>query len=98
MFTKHLKWRTDNSIDSVLESFDFHERNQYLQAYPLGYYNTDKNGRPVSIQLLGRIDPKRIKQVTTPERMIMYHVQVRTGIVILCIRIRLLLAWFRANN
>lgn len=76
MYKQHLRWREENSVDRILEDFVFEEREQYLKAYPMGYYNTDKSGRPLSIQHLGQINPKRIREVTTPERMLMFHVQV----------------------
>jgi CRAL/TRIO domain/CRAL/TRIO, N-terminal domain len=75
MYVNHLKWRKENGIDTILEDFDFKEREQYLAVYPQGYYNVDKEGRPVTIQHLGQVNPKRINQVTTEERMIKYHVQ-----------------------
>lgn len=74
MFLSHLDWREQNDVDSVLDTFDFKEREQYLQVYPQGYYNIDRQGRPVTIQHLGQVQPKRIYQITTEERMIRYHV------------------------
>lgn len=75
MYAAHLKWRAENKVDTVLKDFHFTEREHYLQVYPQGYYMTDKMGRPMSIQHLGKVDPKRINEITTEERMIMYHVQ-----------------------
>ena len=75
MYMDHLKWRKENDVDNVLETFDFKEREQYLSVYPQGYYNTDREGRPVTIQHLGQVQPKRIMQITTEERMIRFHVQ-----------------------
>jgi CRAL/TRIO domain/CRAL/TRIO, N-terminal domain len=75
MYRNHLKWRAEHNVDTILKDFQFTEREHYLQVYPQGYYMTDKEGRPMSIQHLGKIDPKRIKEITTEERMIMYHVQ-----------------------
>jgi hypothetical protein len=42
---------------------------------PQGYHKTDKMGRPVYIQHLGKIDIVTIKQITTEDRMIKYHIQ-----------------------
>lgn len=75
MYMNHLKWRAEHNVDTILKDFTFTEREHYLQVYPQGYYMTDKIGRPMSIQHLGKIDPKRIKEITTEERMVMYHVQ-----------------------
>jgi hypothetical protein len=77
MYTAHVKWRAENKVDSILEDFHFAERGEYLKAYPMGYYNTDRIGHPLSIQHLGQVNPKRINEVTTPERMLLFHVQAR---------------------
>jgi len=45
MYVSHLNWRKENGVDSILEDFTFTERTPYLQVYPQGYFNTDKNGR-----------------------------------------------------
>jgi hypothetical protein len=75
MYTDHVKWRKEQHVDTVLEDFEFTEREQYLHVYPQGYYNIDRVGRPVTIQHLGQVQPKRINQITTEDRMVRYHVQ-----------------------
>lgn len=75
MYLHHLQWRRENGVDTILEDFTFTERTPYLQVYPQGYFNTDKLGRPITIQHLGKIEPKRIKEITTTERMLKYHIQ-----------------------
>ena len=42
---------------------------------PQGYHKTDRLGRPVYIQLLGRIDIGALKRITTEERMVKFHIQ-----------------------
>ena len=75
MFSEHLKWRRENNVDTVLEDFDFKERDQYLAVYPQGYYNVDRSGRPMTIQHLGQVQPKKIQQITSEDRMVKFHIQ-----------------------
>jgi len=75
MFASHLKWRRDFGTDTILEDFVYDEREAFLALYPQGYHKVDKLGRPIYIQHLGQINMKAMKNVTTEERMIRFHVQ-----------------------
>lgn len=75
MFMNHLKWRKEFGTDTILEDFVYDEREAFLALYPQGYHKVDKLGRPIYIQHLGQINMKAMKNVTTEERMIRFHVQ-----------------------
>jgi CRAL/TRIO domain len=75
MYISHLKWKQEWKVDTLLEEFHFTEREHYLQVFPQGYHMTDKTGRPVTIQHLSKIDPKRIKEITTEDRMLKFHIR-----------------------
>lgn len=75
MFLNHLKWRKEFGTDTILEDFVYEERESFLALYPQGYHKVDKLGRPIYIQHLGQINMKAMKNVTTVDRMIRFHVQ-----------------------
>lgn len=74
MWKTMLQWRHDYGTDHIEEDYEFQEVEEVKKCYPHGHHGVDKFGRPVYIELIGKIDPQKLSKVTTMERFLKYHV------------------------
>ncbi|PPQ81318.1 hypothetical protein CVT26_014433 [Gymnopilus dilepis] len=64
------KWRKEFGVDEIVKNFDFKEKAEVDKYYPQYYHKCDKDGRPIYIERLGKLDIKALYSITTPERQL----------------------------
>ncbi|KAI0031553.1 CRAL-TRIO domain-containing protein [Vararia minispora EC-137] len=70
MLLAYEQWRKDFGVDDILQNFDFKEKEQVDKYYPQYYHKLDKDGRPIYIEVLGKLDVKALYAITTQERQL----------------------------
>ncbi|GKZ16684.1 cytosolic factor, phosphatidylinositol/phosphatidylcholine transfer protein [Aspergillus brasiliensis] len=70
MFVDCEKWRKEFGTDELVRTFEYPEKAKVFEYYPQYYHKTDKDGRPVYIEKLGKIDLNAMYKITTGERML----------------------------
>jgi len=64
------KWRIDFKVDDIIQNFEFKEKVEVDKYYPQYYHKSDKDGRPIYIEQLGKLDIKALYSCTTQERLL----------------------------
>lgn len=57
------------------QDFSFDELDQVKEHYPQGHHGVDREGCPVYIELIGKVDAHKVLKHTTMERYLKYHVK-----------------------
>ena len=80
MIRKHFVWRERERVDELLklhlqgQLFSAHEIMAMKQHYPHGFCGVSKCGHPVYYERLGKLDTKKLLQVTTLDRFLQYYI------------------------
>lgn len=74
MWENMLNWRKEFGAND-LDNFEFPELLEVKKYYPHGHHGVDREGRPVYIELVGRVETAKMLHTTTMERFLKYHVK-----------------------
>lgn len=73
MLMNYEEWRKTFAgcgVDELARTFDFKERSQVDKFYPQYYHKMDKEGRPLYIERLGKINTTEMYKITTQDRLL----------------------------
>ncbi|KAJ9111759.1 hypothetical protein QFC22_006418 [Naganishia vaughanmartiniae] len=68
------KWRKDFGTDDVARNFQYPEQREVDKYYPQYYHKMDRDGRPIYIERLGKLDVAKLYALTTQERQLQHLV------------------------
>lgn len=70
MFVNCETWRESFGTNTILQDFHYTEKPLVAKMYPQYYHKTDKDGRPVYFEELGKVYLPDMMKVTSQERML----------------------------
>lgn len=70
MFINCETWREKEGVDTILQDFHYTEKPLVAKMYPQYYHKTDKDGRPVYFEELGKVYLPDMLKITSQERML----------------------------
>lgn len=75
MWETNEKWRKDFGADEIAANgFHYPEQAEVDKYYPQFYHKTDRAGRPIYIEQLGKLDINKLYALTTQERQLKHLV------------------------
>lgn len=74
MWENNEKWRKEFGTDGIARHFDYPEAVEVDKYYPQFYHKTDREGRPIYIEQLGKLDINKLYAITTQERQLQHLV------------------------
>jgi hypothetical protein len=74
MWTTMIKWRAEENVDQIVQTYDFPYLEALQKIYEHGYHKTCKEGRSVYIDRIGGTDMDTINTVITDKQMIYHNV------------------------
>jgi hypothetical protein len=69
MFTNCENWRRSKNVDEIYETFRFDEQMEVNKIYPRFYHKTDKQGRPIYVEIFSKLELDQLFKITTRERL-----------------------------
>jgi hypothetical protein len=75
MFSNYIQWRHDAEVDDIVQNYSFPEAAKVSEMYPRFYHKTDKLGRPVYFEILGKMHVEALFSVTSTERLIKGYIR-----------------------
>ncbi|PCH34555.1 CRAL/TRIO domain-containing protein [Wolfiporia cocos MD-104 SS10] len=78
MWANCLQWRKTvqgvgiDELYKQMDPYDFPERREVFEYWPMWFHKTDKAGRPLSIQHYGGVNMPELYKLITPERFMQY--------------------------
>jgi hypothetical protein len=72
MILDYYHWKHKVNLDYLYKNFKLKEKNRLQLLFPHGFHKYAKDGSPIYIQVMGKLDPDELFKLDTPENICIY--------------------------
>ena len=72
MILDYFHWKHKVNLDDLYKNFKLKEKNRLQLIFPHGFHKYAKDGSPIYIQVMGKLNPDELFKLDTPENICTY--------------------------
>ena len=76
MLLDYYHWKAKMNLDNLYSNYVFKEKYKLQLLFPLCYHKVTKDGKPIYIEIMGKLNPDELFKLSSMEEITKYSVQI----------------------